>query len=190
MYGCSQSDEACLFLFPDYCSKAIPYAAPHGRTERRSSDLPRQRHSFALTLHSLLTPSRNSCLTIPAAKFAHTACVVDCGPVNQKQSGGRNVGMGTRTLGTYSSHMPGKILTLERQERDETRNMAKQTGVHDVIDVIVPALMLPRLCQAASMCCTRMPSTRAARRLGRSWPCAGCAGVTRGASISDGWVPF
>ena len=94
--------------------------------------------------------------------------------------------MRTRTLGTYSSHMPGKILTLERQERDETRNMAKQTGVHDVIDVIVPALMLPRLCQAASMCCTRMPSTRAARRLGRSWPCAGCAGVTRGASISDG----
>ena len=94
--------------------------------------------------------------------------------------------MRTRTLGTYSSHMPVKTLTLERQERDETRNMAKQTGVHDVIDVIVPALMLPRLCQAASMCCTRMPSTRAARRLGRSWPCAGCAGVTRGASISDG----
>ena len=94
--------------------------------------------------------------------------------------------MRTRTLGTYSSHMPVKILKLERQERDETRNMAKQTGVHDVIDVIVPALMLPRLCQAASMCCTRTPSTRAARRLGRSWPCAGCAGVTRGASISDG----
>ena len=93
--------------------------------------------------------------------------------------------MRTRTLGTYSSHMPVKTLTLERQERDETRNMAKQTGVHDVIDVIVPALMLPRLCQAASMCCTRMPSTRAARRLGRSWPCAGCAGVTRGAGISD-----
>ena len=94
--------------------------------------------------------------------------------------------MRTRTLGTYSSHMPVKTLTLERQERDETRNMAKQTGVHDVIDVIVPALMLPRLCQAASKCCTRMPSTRAARRLGRSWPCAGCAGVTRGAGISDG----
>ena len=93
--------------------------------------------------------------------------------------------MRTRTLGTYSSHMPVKTLTLERQERDETRNMAKQTGVHDVIDVIVPALMLPRLCQAASKCCTRMPSTRAARRLGRSWPCAGCAGVTRGAGISD-----
>ena len=29
--------------------------------------------------------------------------------------------------------MTVKMLTLEGQERDETRNMAKQTGVHDVI---------------------------------------------------------
>ena len=132
MYGRSQSDEACLFLFPDCCSKAMPYAAPHGRTERRSSDLPRQRHSFARTLHSLLTRSRNFLFDDPSSEIcSYSMC------------SGLRASQPKTGMGTCCRHMTVKMLTLEGQERDETRNMAKQTGVHDVILGWSPFIAVP-----------------------------------------------
>ena len=129
-----------LFLFPDYCSKAIPYAVPHAWTHGApefclapSATLFRTHAPFTPCHHHPLVSrehrgrqhnavSRNFLFDDPSSEIcSYSMC------------SGLRASQPKTGMGTCCRHMTVKMLTLEGQERDETRNMAKQTGVHDVI---------------------------------------------------------